>query len=105
MENKMDETPSRTGKPGLLRASRLVLLASAAGLGSAVLFAAPATLPNLPNLTAPAHAQTALRPASFADIVERVKPAVISVRVKIGGSDAAAADDGDTPFPPGSPME
>ena len=42
----------------------------------------------------------------FADIVEKVKPAVISVRVKID-QPANSSDDDDSglPFPPGSPFE
>jgi serine protease Do len=45
------------------------------------------------------------RPVGFADIVEKVKPAVISVRVKI--DQPANSSDGDSglPFPPGSPFE
>jgi serine protease Do len=51
-------------------------------------------------------------PASFADVVEKVRPAVVSVRVKMT-DDQATADDGNDndnmqpffDFPPGSPME
>jgi serine protease Do len=52
-------------------------------------------------------------PASFADVIEKVRPAVVSVRVKMT-TDAVATDDGNgggqdmSPFfdfPPGSPME
>jgi serine protease Do len=39
------------------------------------------------------------------DIVEKVKPAVISVRVKVDGGARTMSFDGDSPFPPGSPME
>ncbi len=43
-------------------------------------------------------------PASFADVVDRVKGAVVSVKVKVTEDNASA--DGDMPsFPPGSPME
>ena len=42
----------------------------------------------------------------FADIVEKVKPAVISVRVKIDRRPRpSASSDEDLPFPPGSPFE
>jgi serine protease Do len=47
-------------------------------------------------------------PASFADIVDRVKGAVVSVKVKLADSadDDAGGDSGKgLPFPPGSPME
>jgi serine protease Do len=46
------------------------------------------------------------RPVGFADIVEKVKPSVISVRVKIDRpADQSAMNDDDMPFPPGSPFE
>lgn len=46
------------------------------------------------------------QPVGFADIVEHVKPSVISVKVRMGdrGSDDASVGD-DSPFQPGSPME
>ena len=48
------------------------------------------------------------KPIGFADIVERVKPSVISVKVNIAEK-AASKDDSsgneDSPFQPGSPME
>jgi serine protease Do len=77
--------PAKPQPRRILAARRLVLLASVAGLGAAVLFAGPGTpqvgLPSFPSV---AHAQNA-RPVGFADIVEKVKPAVISVRVKVDG--------------------
>jgi serine protease Do len=45
------------------------------------------------------------RPVGFADIVEKVKPAVISVRVKIDRQGEPSVSDDDLPFPPGSPFE
>ncbi len=67
-----------------LSARRFVLLASVAGLGAAALVGGPHDPLNLPGLTPPAHAAEALRqPSGFADLVAKVKPAVISVRVKI----------------------
>ena len=52
------------------------------------------------------EAQNVARPAGFADIVEKVKPAVISVRVKMR-TDAQPRHRPTTrlPFPKGSPME
>jgi S1-C subfamily serine protease len=44
-------------------------------------------------------------PVGFADIVEKVKPAVISVRVKIDRPADPSVDEDDLPFPPGSPFE
>ncbi|TMI99732.1 MAG: serine peptidase, partial [Alphaproteobacteria bacterium] len=90
-----------------LAARRLMLMASAAVLGAGVLFSGAeyARTPNTSFLATPAHAQTAQRPVGFADIVEKVKPAVISVRVKVDGGARTMSFDGDSPFPPGSPME
>jgi serine protease Do len=49
------------------------------------------------------------KPVGFADIVERVKPSVISVKVNINEKqtkdDSGSNSDDSTPFQPGSPME
>src|SRR5476649_1866298 len=75
----------------VLSARRIILLATTiASLGAAALVVAPGL--NLQggypsalaqNLTEQAHKLQA--PTGFADIVEKVKPAVISVRVKVDG--------------------
>src|SRR5258706_11624786 len=86
---------------------RIVLLAPVAGLGPGVLLADSGLPPHSSGgaLFAPAYAQgqNAQQPAGFADIVEKVKPAVISVKVKInaGGDNLAASEDNPlkgTPF-------
>lgn len=83
-----------------------------AGLGAAVYGFSPSTSP-ADLFSSPAHAQVnnevrqVERPVGFADIVERVKPSVISVKVNIKEK-IASNDDGDdssSPFQPGSPME
>jgi serine protease Do len=72
-------------KSRILSARRLVLLAGVAGLGASVMLGGAALVPKAaPPLTAVAYAQGSERPVGFADIVEKVKPAVISVRVKVG---------------------
>jgi serine protease Do len=94
---------------GILSARRLALLATAvAGLGVTAVFFAPdvSVRSNFPP-TAQAQnlsqqAQTAQRPVGFADIVERVKPAVISVRVRV---DAPRLSMQSAPFQQGSPMD
>jgi serine protease Do len=48
------------------------------------------------------EAQGLARPTGFADIIEQVKPAVFSVRVKIGLN---APSDTELPLPKGSPMD
>ena len=58
--------------------------------------------------TTSAYAQTAARPVGFADIVEKVKPSVMSVRVKVDASRPAhAVSTARTcrKLPPGSPFE
>ena len=105
----MSQSVSPAQKPrSVLSARRLVLLASAAVIGVGVLFSGAefVTKPQSAFLASPAYAQTAQRPVGFADIVEKVKPSVISVRVKVdGGPRTQMSFDGDSPFPPGSPME
>jgi serine protease Do len=105
----MSETPSskaaRKVTPG-----GLVLLGSVAALGATTFFTAPDfnVASKFPAITQPAQAQAvAMRPASFADIVERVKPAVFAVRVKMEdrAQNNNEFNNDDNPFPPGSPME
>jgi serine protease Do len=43
--------------------------------------------------------------SGFADIVEKVKPAVIAVRVKLDAGAKMMGLEGNLPFPPNSPME
>ena len=47
------------------------------------------------------QAQQVARPVGFADIVEKVKPAVISVRVKVRADAQTSGIDGENPFPHG----
>src|SRR6202035_5200880 len=76
----------------LLRPRRLALLASAAALSMAVLVAGPGGYRPLTAWTASAQAaEAAQAPAGFADLVAKVKPAVISVRVKIDADNGNAA--------------
>jgi serine protease Do len=91
---------------------RVALLTTAiAGIGGAAFVLAP----NMPAFVGSALAQNLTekvqqlpqRPIGFADIVEKVKPAVISVRVKIDrpADQGLSNDDNDLPFPPGSPFD
>jgi serine protease Do len=96
----------------LFSARRLALMASVvAGLGVAAYGLSPQGPVDI--FTSPAHAQVnnevrkVAQPIGFADIVEHVKPSVISVKVNITEK-ASAKDDNnndDSPFQPGSPME
>jgi serine protease Do len=87
---------------------RIALLASVAGLGAGMLFADFAFTPNSAGsaLFAPplAHAQNAQRPVGFADIVEKVKPSVISVKVKMNAGGDALTLNEDNPLR-GTPFE
>ena len=98
-----------------LTARRLVLLASVAGVGAALLLSGAGSYgtASLPTWTSAAAAAdlTMQHPAGFADLVTKVKPAVISVRVKIPASaePAMMRQDGDdqeaVPAQPGSPLD
>ncbi len=92
-------------KSGLLGGRRLVLLGTTIlSLGAAALIVAPdATRHGAFAQNVSQQAQTVARPTGFADIVEKVKPAVISVRVKVDRGPQLSSDD--NPFPPGSPFE
>jgi serine protease Do len=88
-------------KSRTLSARRLVLLAGVAGLGATVLLGGAGVLPQPASpLSAVAYAQGVERPMGFADIVEKVKPAVISVRVKVASGPQMMGFQGDTPLPP-----
>jgi len=92
---------------------RLALLASAAVLGVAVIAgsgefdpSALASQPSQISQTAPLNAKQTRAPAGFADLVAKVKPAVISVRVRIEESSMNGSPTSDeSPFPNGSPMQ
>ena len=93
-------------KSRILSARRLVLLAGVAGLGVTVLLGAGLLpQPTSPALTSIAYAQGVQRPMGFADIVDKVKPAVISVRVKTAAGAKMMGFEGDLPFPPNSQIE
>jgi serine protease Do len=99
-------TPPRRS---LFSMRKVALMASVvAGLGAAAYGFGP-SLQNVDVFTTAAHAQVnnsvrnVQQPIGFADIVEHVKPSVISVSVKI--NQKTVSNDEDSPFPPGSPME
>src|SRR5262245_12000756 len=62
---------------------RVVLLASVAAVGAGVLLAGPTYPPVALSGTSALAIEAAQPQAGFADLIEKVKPAVISVRVKI----------------------
>ena len=99
-----DTTTSRK----ILKPRRLALLGTVAALGVAVLAASPASSQfGLNSFVAPAQAaEAAATPPGFGDLVSKVKPAVISVRVKIDRDNDKSAmlqqnrmdSDEDSPF-------
>jgi serine protease Do len=114
MEKVMDQTNPDSRKSRHLNARRLTLLASVGVLGAAVLLGGPATYWQSATgaLRANAAESDTQRPVGFADIVAKVKPAVISVRVEVSGSARAALsqDEGDddeqqSPVQPGAPLD
>ncbi|HEY7298677.1 MAG TPA: Do family serine endopeptidase [Xanthobacteraceae bacterium] len=86
---------------------RLVLLATTATMGIAALAIGPGGFAPSALLTAsPARAaEGAQHPAGFADLVEKVKPAVISVRVKMDAGAQTMSFQDDWPFSQNLPMQ
>jgi serine protease Do len=92
-------------------ARRVALLATTiGGIGAAAILLSPkmvspfAPAAQAQNLSEKVQ-QLPQKPVGFADIVEKVKPAVISVRVKIDQPVETNNTDDNLPFPPGSPFE
>jgi serine protease Do len=101
----MIKLPPHGKWPRSLSTRRLVLLATVANLGVAALVIGQTGLSQslVPTLSATA-AETAPRPTGFGDIVEKVKPAVISVRVKMDAPKTTSFEGGEM-FPPNSRIE
>jgi serine protease Do len=114
MEKVMTEMNSDRRKSKRLTVRRLTLLASVAALGAAMLVGpggrySPPAIGVAPASTAEFGMQ---HPVGFADIVAKVKPAVISVRVKLSSAAEPALlhnnrgdDEEQTPAQPGLPLE
>src|SRR5689334_15234587 len=78
---------------------RIAMLASVGALGTAVALGAAGVYGELTSGSAHAAETTpASQPSGFADVVARVKPAVISVRVKVDGMQSSSFDDDGTPL-------
>src|SRR6201995_4951882 len=97
-------------KHGILSLRRLTLLGSAAVVGAALVLGGPLEYGHFASQAHAATTQAQQGPAGFADLIAKVKPAVISVRVKV---DQGATDDDSPntsgqelqPFMQGSPFE
>jgi serine protease Do len=103
----MIEKNSPAPKLASLRSKALLGTAVALVLGGAFV-GGTVVLPKSTAFAEAVHVQ-GVQPVSFADVVDKVRPAVVSVRVKEPARDDVSADDnGDMPFfdfPEGSPME
>jgi serine protease Do len=103
MTNDQTDYPLR---PKIFPRRRLVLLASVAGIAAIVALGGsmgftPMSLPWISNARAAADSQSQQQPAGFADLVAKVKPAVISVRVRMDEtSDASDLSSDSEDLPP-----
>ena len=99
-----ESNPVRPAAPRVPR-RRLVLMGSVAALAVAALLGGPSTFKQIPSLSNPVQAAEAntQHPADFADLIEKVKPAVISVRVKL--EQTAQSGNTDNSVQPGSPVD
>ena len=88
----------------VLSARRIVLLATISALAAGTVLAGSGVQVRLPAFSAAQAAESTQRMPGFADLVDKVKPAVISVRVKVDDAKMMSFD-GSLPFPPNSPME
>ena len=84
---------------------RLILLATTTSLAAATLVAGFELSRYDAFTVSVARAAENARPVGFADIVEKVKPAVVAVRVKMDPAAKSTGLDGGSPFPQNSPME
>jgi len=105
-------TPHDVRIPGARRitARRFALLASVAAIGGGLLLGGPGGFDraSLAATAQPVQASAAGHPAGFADLVAKVKPAVISVRVKIDQASAETTGSGAgnvVPFSNGAPLD
>jgi serine protease Do len=89
----------------VLSARRIVLLATISGLAVGTALAGSGVQVQLPRFSSVQAAESTQRMPSFADLVEKAKPAVISVRVKTDAGASMMSFDGDSPLAPNAPME
>ena len=108
----MNEINPSSPARGRVPPRRLVLMGSAAGIALAVLLGGPSGFRQVPlpswSNQAQAADTTLQHPADFADLIAKVKPAVVSVRVKMDqGFQSSGSSDNENanPAQPGSPME
>src|SRR3954451_7985224 len=98
----IDSTTPVATAPSRASRRRLAMLASTATVGLAVVLAGPGVYRQAVSTPALAT-ETTVRAPGFADVVAKVKPAVISVRVKL--DQAQVSFNGTDELVPGMPME
>src|SRR3979490_398499 len=82
----------------ILSTRKLILLATVANLSAASLVVGfGINQSGLPSISTAGAAESVQRPTGFGDVVEKVKPAVISVRVKMDADAKMTGLEGDTP--------
>jgi serine protease Do len=96
--------------PTRLTVRRFALLASVAAIAAGVVAVGPGGFDRMTGFASPAHAAEAVHsqaqnPAGFADLVAKVKPAVISVRVKITQDETTGSGEGNVVPQRGAPMD
>jgi len=107
MHPSVSPAPDTPKKPRVLSARRFILLATTiAGLGAAAAVVTPnfnlaGSYPAAVAQNLSEQARKLQAPVGFADIVEKVKPAVISVRVKVDGSSQTDGIGNSNDVPPG----
>ncbi len=103
----MNDQNNQNSRKRSVRSLALAGTALALVLGGAVLGGGALEVVRPNQALADAVSVQGVEPASFADVVDKVRPAVVSVRVK-SQADDVSADDSDTPFfdfPQGTPMD
>jgi serine protease Do len=104
-----DSNPSRPAPRGRISPRRIALMGSVAAIALAVLLGGPNGFRQIPvpAWSNQVHAaETLPHPADFADLIAKVKPAVVSVRVKMEqGAQSSSSEDNGLPLQPGAPME
>ena len=106
-----NDKPDHSLRSRIFSRRRLVLLTSVAGIGAIVALGPIGySRLQLPAWTSSAHAaDSQQQPTGFADLVAKVKPAVISVRVKVDETsntpDLNSNEEALPPFLQGSPLE
>ena len=101
----MTNVPTVRNPRRVLSARRIVLLATISGLAAGAVLAGSGVQVQLPNFSSVHAAENPQRMGGFADLVDKVKPTVISVRVKVDAGAKTMGFDEQSAVPPNSPME